>query len=210
MGTLTGFNPEAAGFRVATPIKRRKRRASSRATPKPQYADAVLYSFRNSTPLEVSVRTSAVEDTIRRLKRAARYQERTTGEEVRVQISVEEFTPEELEADAKLRNKSRVKFLGHAPYMLGRRISKAKAEELGAEPEAPAPVVPVAKHRRTVAAGRGQHAARKTALRHAVVWAVITAGNPRSPWVRGLPFLLVKGACEVVTEPIDSPHLYLR
>lgn len=182
MSTLTGFDPVAAGFRVAEPIKRRKRRPSSRTAPKPQYADAVLYSFKNGQPLEVSVRTSAVEDTVRRLKRAARYQERTTGEEVRVQISVEAYTDAELAEDPKLRNKSRVKFLGHSPYMLGRRISKARAEELGAtEPEAPAPAP--ARHRRTVAARRPQHA--RTALRHAMVRAVITAGAPPSDPGRG-------------------------
>jgi hypothetical protein len=173
MGTLTAFDPQSAGFRVATPIHRKPRRASARATPKPQYADAVWYSFQNGIPLEVSVRTTSVEDTVRRLKRAARYLERTHGDEVRVQISVEAYSDEEVAADDKLAKKSRVKFLGHRPFMLGRRISKARAEELGAEPEAPAAP---ARHRRTVAGTRSKHAA--TALRPAVVRAVITAGKP--------------------------------
>lgn len=196
MGTLTGFDPEAAGFRVATPIRRRKRRASTKPAPKPQYADAVLYSFQNGTPLEVSVRTSAVEDTVRRLKRAARYQERTTGFEVRVQISVEAYTDEDIAADQKLKNKSRVKFLGHEPWLLGRRISKARAEELGAtEPEAPAPAP--ARHRRTVAGTRARHA--KTALQHAMVWPVITAGEP--PYRQGGGFVVFPARC-----PLPSYH----
>lgn len=210
MGTLTEASL-GSGIRVAaTPIRRKKRRSSSRATPKPQYADAVWYSFQNGAPLEVPVRPTAVADTVRKLKRAARYLERTHGDEVRVQISVEEFTPEELAIDPKLANKSKVKFLGHAPFMLGRRISQARAADLGAEPEAPVPAAP--RHRRTVAATRGSHA--KTALQHAVVRAVITADNPAPASGSGVvvyppaPSLNpgVPGRCVIVMKPIDFLH----
>jgi hypothetical protein len=211
MGTLTGFDPVSAGFRVATPIRRRKRRPSSRATPKPQYADAVLYSFQQGTPLEVSVRTSAVEDTVRKLKRAARYQERTTGREVRVQISVEPVMVQatgangQPEVDGKgdpvmvlaKPAKSTVKFLGHEPWMLGRRISKARAEELGAaEPDAPAPAAVPGQHRRTVAETRPRHA--RTALHHAMVRAVITTDRPLAEMAGGLSFSRARCRCQVV------------
>ncbi len=191
MGTLTEANL-GSGIRVAaTPIRRRKRRPSSRATPKPQYADAVLYSFQHQTFLEVSVRTTAVEDTVRRLKRAARYQERQTGNEVRVQISVEAYTPEQIEADPKLKNKSLVKFLGHAPWELGRRVAKARAE---AEPEPATEVKPAepGRHRRTVAKRRGQHAALCNAMVRAVITRAATLVHPPG---EGSLFFLVRSDC---------------
>ena len=92
MQTLKEFNPEAHGLRVAgTPITRKPRTPSAKSAPKPKYADAVWFSFTEGKPLEVSVPVARVEDTIRQLKQAARYLDRTHGPktEVRVQISVE-------------------------------------------------------------------------------------------------------------------------
>ena len=92
MQTLKEFNPEAHGLRVAgTPITRKPRTPSSKSAPKPKYADAVWFSFTEGKPLEVSVPVARVEDTIRQLKQAARYLDRShkPKAEVRVQISVE-------------------------------------------------------------------------------------------------------------------------
>lgn len=236
MGTLTSFDPAKAGFRVAGPIRRKPRTPSTKAAPKPQYADAVWYSFQQGTPLEAKVRTGAVEDTVRRLKRAARYLERTHKVEVRVQISVEPVTEQAKDAEGNLLfeggepvmvpvkpARSLVKFLGHEPYMLGRRISQARAQELAgsgvvvAEQEVTVnstdllgrpndvTVTDRPKHRRTVAGTRAQHA--KSALQHALVWPVITAGESLIPVVRDSSFFLVRSCCEVVMEPIDSPYL---
>src|SRR6185312_13998777 len=91
MASTQTFDPAKAGFRVAeTPITRKPRRPSTRAVKRPQYADAVWFSFQNSHALEATVPVRAVADTIRKLKTAARFLERTEGTEVRVQISVEE------------------------------------------------------------------------------------------------------------------------
>src|SRR5690242_11620206 len=90
--TLETFDPAKAGFRVSDePIGRKPRRATNTAQPRPQYADAVEFSFLQGRPLEVTVPLRSVADTMRALKRAARYLDRNrgTGPEVRVQISVE-------------------------------------------------------------------------------------------------------------------------
>lgn len=164
------FDPAEAGFRVATgPIQRRKRRPSTRPQPKPQYADAVWYSFENDHPLEVSVPVRSVEDTVRKLKRAARYLERTHSTpakkvEVRVQIGVEP------DPDPAKPKHSLVKFLGHEPWMLGRRIAKEAAT--------PTPARPMG-HRRTTAATRSSQT--KASLPAALVWAVITQQQPSFP-----------------------------
>lgn len=186
MADTQTFDPVRAGFRVADgPIARKPRRPSSRPQPKPQYADSVWWSFNNDQPLEVSVPVRAVEDTVRKLKRAARYLERTkstTGKkvEVRVQIGVE--------TDPDKPKNSVVKFLGHKPWALGRRVSKmeADAREAGADAGEQAAADHLARqvpaqprHRRTTAATRattGRHT--KASLRDALVWAVIT---PRQP-----------------------------
>lgn len=175
--TLEQFDPVSAGFRVSEgPIQRKARRASTRAVPKPQYADAVWYSFEHEHPLEVSVPVRAVEDTVRKLKRAARYLERTQSTkgskvEVRVQIGVE--------PDPANPKHSLVKFLGHEPWLLGRRIAKEAATP--AEPT-DIPAQP-ARHRRTTASTRsasGAHRA-KASLPDALVWPVITGQQPLYP-----------------------------
>jgi hypothetical protein len=184
MATITEFKPEAHGLRVAsTPITRKPRRPSTKPAPKPQYADAVWYSFTKSTPeqpvpLEVSVRVASVEDTIRKLKTAARYLERTHSKpgrkvEVRVQISVEP----ELGTDGQPVKpaKSLVKFLGHEPFMLGRRVSKERV--MGVQEEAALDQVPARHRKRTVAGTRGGH--RRTALPRAVAGSVITPDEPQ-------------------------------
>lgn len=177
MADTQTFDPVAAGFRVADePIKRRPRTPSSRAVPKPKYADAVWYSFQNSHPLEVTVPVKMAEDTVRQLKRAARYLERThPGNEVRVQISIEPMLGENNEPVKP--PKSVVKFLGHAPWLLGRRIAKEAAEQAQ---EAAKPAAKGGQHRRrTVAATRAT--ARKASLRGALVRAVITWPRPPCP-----------------------------
>jgi hypothetical protein len=177
------FDPAAAGFRVSTgPIMRRKRRASAKPQPKPQYADAVWYSFENDHPLEVVVPVRSVEDTVRRLKRAARYLERTHSTqakkvEVRVQIGIEPLLGEDGQPVKPAQ--STVKFLGHEPWMLGRRIAK----EAASPTDTPRP----AGHRRTTAATRSSQP--KASLPDALVWAVITQQQPSFPVttpVRGL------------------------
>lgn len=184
--TLEQFDPVSAGFRVSEgPIQRKARRASTRAVPKPQYADAVWYSFEHEHPLEVSVPVRAVEDTVRKLKRAARYLERTQSTkgskvEVRVQIGVE--------PDPANPKHSLVKFLGHEPWLLGRRVAKAAAEAGDEAREVPAPRQ--ARHRRTTAATRQPAHARKASLRRSLVRPVITqATTPlsRSQPGEGLP-----------------------
>jgi len=171
--TLEQFEPASAGFRVADgPIARKPRRPSSKQAPKPEYASAVWYSFEHAHPLEVSVPVRAVEDTVRKLKRAARYLERvqTTRDskvEVRVQIGVEP------DPDPAKPKHSLVKFLGHEPWLLGRRIAKEAAA-----PAAPAPAG--ARHRRTTAATRSSAGAhrQKASLPGALVWPVISQQQP--------------------------------
>lgn len=147
----------------AEPIRRRARRPSSKAAPKPQYADAVWFSFTNGHPLEITVPTRSVEETIRKLKAAARYLERIRSAdepkvEVRVQIGVEPEL-ETKEVDGKKvqvpTKRSVVKFLGHEPWVLGRRVAKLAAENGHDQPE-PEPVRELAttRPRRTVAATR--------------------------------------------------------
>lgn len=186
--TLEQFDPVAAGFRVSTgPIQRKKRRASTRPQPKPKYADAVWYSFEHDHPLEVSVPVRSVEDTVRQLKRAARYLERTKSTqakpvEVRVQISVEP------DPDPTKKNHSLVKFLGHKPWLLGRRISKVEADAREAGVQAAEDVIaarPAPRHRRTTAATRSTAGHRatgtKASLRDALVWPVISPQQPSFP-----------------------------
>lgn len=178
MAATQTFDPVPAGFRLSDEsIKRKPRRASDKPQPKPKYADSVWWSFNNDRPLEVEVPTRSVEDTVRALKRAARYLERTKKVEVRVQIGVEPMLDEAKEPVKPA--KSVVKFLGHKPWMLGRRIAKEAVEE--ARP--PAPGRPAGQHRRTTAATRAQHA--KASLHHAMVRAVITRARPPSRVERG-------------------------
>lgn len=146
MPTITEFNPAEAGLRVAqTPIQRRKRRPSAKAKDKPPFADAVWFSFENGKPLETEVPTRAVEDTVRALKRAARFLDRSKDFEVRVQIGVEAVMGDDGQPVKPAR--STVKFLGHEPFRLGRRVAKENAEAL-------ASARPVPARRRTVAATR--------------------------------------------------------
>lgn len=182
--TLTKFDPEAAGFRIAAaPITRKPRTPSSKPAPKPQYADAVLYSYEHEHPLEVEVPVRSVEDTIRKLKAAARYLERHDAKhrEFRVQVGVEPVLDDDGQPVKPAR--STVKFLGHKPWVLGRRVAKVAAEEAAAEPApreaVPAPRAPAGQHRRTVA-GRRQPAHRrvKASLQRALVGSVITATEP--------------------------------
>lgn len=187
MATVTGFNPAAAGFRVSEgPIRRKARTPSTKPQPKPRYADAVWYSFDQDHPLEAVVPTRSVEDTVRALKRAARYLERTNGVEVRVQIGVEPVLDAETGEPAKPA-KSTVKFLGHKPWLLGRRISKTVAEAREAGAQAAEDIIaaraPGAHRRRTTASTRGQHA--RASLPQPVVRAVITRPRPPYPPARG-------------------------
>lgn len=189
MAQTQTFDPARAGFRVASgPITRKPRRPSDKPAPRPQYANAVWWSFTHGEPLEVTVSTRAVEDTVRALKRAARYLERTESTqgkkaEVRVQISVEQMVDAATGELAKPA-KSVVKFLGHEPFLLGRRIAKVEADarEAGAEAgEQMAADVLAArrpKHRRTVA---GTRATVKASLPDPVVRAVITRRSPCFP-----------------------------
>jgi hypothetical protein len=128
----------------------------------------VWYSFNQGQPLEVSVPVRAAEDTVRQLKRAARYLERTHGKEVRVQIAVEPDTSPEK------KNHSLVKFLGHEPWLLGRRIAKEAAQAPEGATES-APAAKGAHRRRTVAGTRSTSHRAKASLRGALVWTVITA-----------------------------------
>lgn len=190
MADTKTFDPAAAGFRVATPITRKPRRPSTRKVPRPQYADAVWYSFQHNHPLEVTVPVRAAEDTIRKLKAAARFLERTENAEVRVQISVEPALDESGEPVKP--PKSVVKFLGHEPWLLGRRVAK-EAAEAADTPGVPAPR-PAARHRRTTAATRSGTTARRASLRDPLVRAVITRLQPLHPvsaGMRGLQWLLV-------------------
>jgi len=183
MASTQTFDPAKAGFRVAdTPITRKPRRPSTRAVKRPQYADAVWFSFNQGHALEVTVPVRAVADTIRKLKTAARFLERTEQAEVRVQISVEEVDDEPGKARHSL-----VKFLGHEPWLLGRRVSKVEAEAREAGQQAAEDVIAARtdqparpRHRRTTAGTRGSHA-RRTALRDPVVRAVITRSQPLRP-----------------------------
>lgn len=160
--TLTEFDPAKAGFRMAdTPITRKARTPSAKPGPKPKYADAVWFSYQRGHALEAVVSPRSVAETIRKLKAAARYLERTHDDvEVRVQISVEpELADGPAGDDGKPvqvpTGKSVVKFLGHEPWALGRRVAKLAGENGHAEPD-PEPERP----RRTVAAHRP---ARRTA-----------------------------------------------
>lgn len=190
MSTITEFDPAKAGFRVADgPIERKPRTPSSRPQPEPKYAKAVWFSFSESTedeprPLEMEVPTRATADVVRQLKQAARYLQRTKGVEVRVQIGVEPVMVQAKENGELVFEKgkavmvpakpakSTVKFLGHPPWALGRRIAKLAAE---AEPEQPAPATRP-RHRRTAAVTRGGH--RKASLRPGPpLRAVISAGT---------------------------------
>lgn len=176
MQTLTEFNPEAHGMRVTTPIERKQRTPSSRTAPKPKYANAVWWSFQNGKPLEVEVRVAVVADTVRALKQAARYLERThKDDEVRVQISVEPAMEADGDKLVPKKGYSLVKFLGHEPFLLGRRIAKVALDTAAAEPEAPAK--PASHRRRTPSATRASH--RRTALRRALARPVITPRSPR-------------------------------
>ena len=206
MQTLKEFNPEAHGLRVAgTPITRKPRTPSAKSAPKPKYADAVWFSFTEGKPLEVSVPVARVEDTIRQLKQAARYLDRThkPKTEVRVQISVEP----ELDTDGQPVKpaKSLVKFLGHEPFLLGRRVSK---ERLSPAPEPVQPNTPAhGRRKRTVAATTvGRHV--KTALRCAVVRAVITPEAPGFPQLRRIRGLCVFPSCTPPVSGVPSwlPH----
>lgn len=192
MASMTeAFDPVKAGFRVATgPIERKPRTPSTKPQPKPQYADSVWWSFSNDQPLEVSVPVRSVEDTVRKLKRAARYLERTRSTaskkvEVRVQIGVE--------PDPDKPKNSMVKFLGHEPWPLGRRIAKMESDareagqEAGEQAAADALArVPEqgARHRRTTAGTRattGSGRRSRASLRDALVWPVISPQRPQFP-----------------------------
>lgn len=192
MADTQTYDPVAAGFRVASgPIARKPRTPSSRPQPKPQYADSVWWSFSNDQPLEVSVPVRSVEDTVRKLKRAARYLERTKSTaskkvEVRVQIGVE--------PDPDKPKNSTVKFLGHGPWALGRRIAKieADAREAGTEAGEQAAAHVLAdqvpsqapRHRRTTAGTRAVPAPgrrSRASLPDALVWAVISQQQPSFP-----------------------------
>lgn len=177
MADTQTFDPAQHGFRVADePIKRKQRTPSTKPVPKPKYADSVYWSFDNGRPLEAVVPTRSVEDTVRALKRAARYLERTHKVEVRVQVGVEPVLDEDGQPVKPA--KSTVKFLGHAPWLLGRRIGKESAMVEPDVPEpTPAPAAP--RHRRTTAATRGQHA--KASLHRPMVRAVITRPRPPHP-----------------------------
>jgi len=175
MADTQTFDPKAAGFRVATePIRRKARTPSSRQQPRPQYADAVWYSFSHGDPLEVEVPVRAVEDTIRKLKAAARYLERTEGKEVRVQAAAEPLLDPATNEPVRPA-KSVVKFLGHEPWVLGRRVAKVENEARAAGAQAAEDVIAARppKHRRTVA-GHRQPAHRRASLRGALVGSVIT------------------------------------
>ena len=201
MQTLKEFIPEAHGLRVTTPLTRKPRSPSAKQAPKPKYADAVWFSFTEGKPLEVSVPVARVEDTIRQLKQASRYLDRThkPKTEVRVQISVEP----ELDTDGQPVKpaKSLVKFLGHEPFLLGRRIAK---ERLDSGPDAVAVPSGGSHRRRTVAGAR--HA--KTALRCAVVRAVITPEAPSFPLMRRIRGLRVFPPCTPLISGVPSwlPH----
>ena len=234
MQTLKEFNPAAHGLRVAsTPITRKPRTPSSKSAPKPKYADAVWFSFQQAEPLELEVRLASVEDTIRKLKQAARYLDRTHGPktEVRVQISVEPVLEPLLKDgeivygdDGKIvmvpvkPAKSVVKFLGHAPYLLGRRVSMAAATGGPAPDEDGRPdlrhvakqeypeLAPGQHRKRTVAGTSGGH--RKSALRRAVVRAVITAEAPSFPLMWRARGLRVFPPCTPLISGVPSwlPH----
>jgi hypothetical protein len=218
MQTLTDFDPSAQGFRVATPITRKARRQSTRSSAAPKYSSAVWWSFQNSKPLEITVKVGSVEDTVRALKRAARYLERTHSKpgskvEVRVQIAVEQAMEDVDGVLVPRTGYSVAKFLGHKPFLLGRRVSKDRA---GIGPATPAATEP-ASHRRTVAATRATASHRKTALRDPVVRAVITSCSPRclvsghgGCGVSGPCIPLESGSfdgCYIVRKPIDFPYL---
>jgi hypothetical protein len=137
----------------------------------------------------VSVPVRSVEDTVRNLKTAARYLERTHSSpghkvEVRVQISVEPELEPVLKDGETVHDehgqivmqpvrpaKSLVKFLGHEPWILGRRVSMVQAQ--AGEPAEPVQLAGH-KHRKRTVAGH-----RKTALRRAVVRPVITPHEPQ-------------------------------
>lgn len=191
MATATNYDPVKAGFRVADPIKRKPRSAPSKPQPKPRYADSVWWSFSEGQPLEVTVPTRSVDDTVRLLKRSARYLERHRKVEVRVQISVEPVLDPETNEPVKPA-KSVVKFLGHKPWLLGRRIAKEASEAPEVpQPPAPAPVPApreAGQHRRRVAGTRPGPAHAKSALHRALVGSVITPTRPPCPpagWMWG-------------------------
>jgi len=165
--TLTTFDPAKAGFRVAeTPITRKPRTPSAKPGPKPKYADEVWFSYENGHALEAVVSPRSAADTVRRLKAAARYLERNKGVEVRVQISVEpEMADGPADGDGKPTKvptgKSVVKFLGHEPWALGRRVAKLASENgHGSQPD-PGPAPEPARTRRTVAVRRPDRRARR-------------------------------------------------
>ena len=206
--TLEDYVPTAHGVRVAgTPITRKQRSPSSRQVPRPKYANAVWWSFQNDKPLEVEVRVKDAADTVRALKTAARYLERNhPGNEVRVQISVESATEVDPSGATEVVNGavvpkmvpkkgySLVKFLGHEPFLLGRRIAKVALDNGDAGESKPA--APASHRRRTPVATRASH--RRTALRRGVARPVITPHSPRmlSFRQRGLwRFPVVSGSC---------------
>ena len=215
--TLEKFDPTAHGMRVATPIERKQRTPSSRTAPKPKYANAVWWSFQNGKPLEVEVRVAVAADTVRALKQAARYLERThKDDEVRVQISVEPAMEVDPSGATEVVNGavvpkmvpkkgySLVKFLGHEPFLLGRRIAKVALDTAAADE---APAKPATHRRRTPAATRASH--RKTALRRALARPVITPRSPRLARVSGDGGCGVSSefcSCHIVRKPIDFPY----
>lgn len=178
--TLEDYVPTAHGVRVAeTPITRKQRTPSSRQVPRPKYANAVWWSFQAGKPLEVEVRVKDAADTVRALKTAARYLERNhPGNEVRVQISVEPAMEAEGDTLVPKKGYSLVKFLGHEPFLLGRRIAKVALDTAAADE---VPAVPASHRRRTPSATRASH--RRTALRRALARPVITPRSPRSALV---------------------------
>lgn len=210
--TLAQFDPAAAGFRVATaPITRKPRTPSAKQQPRPQYADAVLYSFEQSHPLEVEVPVRSVEDTVRKLKAAARYLERHDARkrEFRVQVSVEPV----LGGDGQPAKPARsvVKFLGHPPWVLGRRVAKVEAEAREAGAQAAADVAaarPGPRHRRTVAGRRAPEHRARASLRGTLVGSVITAAKtPEFLWDRGSwRFQGCPGRCNSARQGVVSPY----
>lgn len=130
----TTFQPEIRP--AARPIER-KRRVQTRPAPKPQFADAVWKSFETGTEQDMlHVPADKYDDIVRSLKRAARYLDRTRDVEVRVQVGKPE--PETNHPDyPELDHPGHVvvKFLGHRPRLLGRRIAK----EATGDTDAPSP-----------------------------------------------------------------------
>lgn len=127
------FEPE---IQPADPPVTRRKPPAVRKDPKPQYADAVWHSFTTGEWLSVSHQPADPADGYaevkRKLNKAARWCERHHDAEVRVEVPPAGVLRE---TEPGHEDHVIIRFRGHPPKMLGRRLTRARQESGQDEPQ---------------------------------------------------------------------------